>query len=873
MTYYIYDLEVFRFDWIAVFKSVDGEDYHVIHNNTHELKKFIIEHRQDVLIGFNNKNYDDWILQSMLMGGDNETIKNHNDWIIGGNNGWEFPFIQFQKKKFKSADLRDDLPMGLSLKAIEANMGNNIVESEVDFNINRPLTPLELQQTIYYCTTDVDNTTKLFKVREKYINSKKQVAQIKNIDETEAVGLTNAKLTARFLDARATQHKDEFEYVPPDELIIRKYLEPVEFFKEIDYSKKLKTDVAGVPHIYAWGGLHGARNNYFMKSCEEYRMVTIDVGSYYPSMIIQYGYSSRNIPDVDGYKNVYETRMNAKHNGDKATADALKLVLNTFYGALKNKYNALYDPRMANSICITGQLFLTDLIEKLETVDGFELIQSNTDGIIIRYPIAVEKEIEAVVSEWEHRTRLNMEYTVIHAIAQKDVNNYIMKAGETYLVKDGEHIVTEPDKGKIKSKGGYVSLYEGGDFKNNSMTIIHKAIGDYFLNDIPVEKTINECDELIKFQIIAKTGSTYDGTFHIVDGEHVKVQRVNRVYATTNPRYGTLVKVKNNKEEVCGSDMFDDDDEELSKAERKDKIASLPEHCIIDNDNRLTINDIDKSFYIDLAKKRVNDYLGIKESKSKTKKEVVKMATKKAIEKEVNEKPEATNVSTKIHYEHLNIYQKIILARQKFLEMNVKKSGVNRFAKFKYFELEDIVPPMTQICLELGLVALPSFGDCAVLTVINTDKPEERETFVSPMRQLSIISAEGKNKMNELQGLGSEQTYQRRYLYMMFLDIVENDAIDATIGEDDEVDETPKATKPATPEKRESVKKELINNDGKMTETQVKSIKAGLKILQDKDENRYANYIVECVAKTRSGLTKSEAEALLIEIGDKANEE
>lgn len=869
MGYYIYDLEVFRYDWIAVFKNVDGHGYYCIHNNPHELKKFIIEHRQDVLIGFNNKNYDDWILQTMLMGGDNETIKAHNDWIIAGNNGWEFPFIQFQKKKFKSADLRDDLPIGLSLKAIEANMGNNIVESEVDFNIDRALTPTELEQTIHYCTTDVENTFKLFKVREKYINSKKQVAQIKNIDESEAVGLTNAKLTARFLDARPTEHKDEFVYDPPEELIIKKYMEPVEFFKEIDYKKKLKTDVAGVPHIYAWGGLHGARNNYFMKSCDDFRMVTIDVGSYYPSMIIQYGYSSRNIPDVDGYKNVYETRMNAKHNGDKATADALKLVLNTFYGALKNKYNALYDPRMANSICITGQLFLTDLIEKLETVKGFELIQSNTDGIIIRYPVKVEKSIEAVVTEWEQRTRLNMEYTVIHAIAQKDVNNYIMKAGETYLVKNGEHIVTEKDKGKIKSKGGYVSLYDGGDFKNNSMTIIHKAIGDYFLNDIPVEKTINECDELIKFQIIAKTGSTYDGTFHIVDGEHIKVQRVNRVYATTNPRYGTLVKVKNNKEEFCGCDTFtDEEDDPTSKAERKDKIASLPEHCIIDNDNRLSINDIDKSFYIDLAKKRVNDYLGIKESKKKTKKEDVKMAAKKTSEETPNVKVEAS-----VDYSTLNIYQKIILARQKFLDMNIKKSGVNRFAKFKYFELEDIVPPMTQICLELGLVALPSFGDCAVLTVINTDKPEERETFVSPMRQLSIVSAEGKNKMNELQGLGSEQTYQRRYLYMMFLDIVENDVVDATIGEDDEIEETPKAAKPVTPEKRESVKKELVNTNGKMTETQVKSIKAGLKLLQDKDENKYANYIVECIAKTRAGLTKSEAEALLIEIGDKANEE
>jgi hypothetical protein len=460
-----------------------------------------------------------------------------------------------------------------------------------------------------------------------------------------------------------------------------------------------------------------------------------------------------------------------------------------------------------------------------------------------------------------------MEYTVIHAIAQKDVNNYIMKAGETYLVKDGEHVVTDPDKGKIKSKGGYVSLYDGGDFKNNSMTIIHKAIGDYFLNDIPVEQTINECDELIKFQIIAKTGSTYDATYHIVDGEHVKVQRVNRVYATTNPRFGTLVKVKNNKEESCSSDFEFEDDEPTSKAERKDKIASLPEHCLIDNDNQLTINDIDKTFYIELAKKRVNDYLGIKESTKKQKKEVVKMA---ATKKTTTDEP-IKEVSR--DYSNLNIYQKINLARQKFLNSNVKKSGVNRFAKFKYFELEDIVPPATQIGNEIGLVTLFSFNDVACLTVVNTDKPEEKEVFVSPIRPLSIISAEGKNKMNELQGLGSEQTYQRRYLYMMYLDIVENDAVDATIGDDEESSETPAPTnKPATAEKRESVKKDLIDENGKMTQTQVKSIKTGLEQLRAKGD-KHESYITECVARVRAGLTKAEAENLLIEIGDKLNED
>lgn len=818
---WIYDIEVFAHDWLVVFRRVDDDHHHIIHNNNYQLREFFMAHSGDVFGGFNNRHYDDWVVQSMLSGADNAMVKAHNDFIIEqGGNGWEFPFIRGQRKQFRSFDLRDDLPIGLSLKAIEANMGLSIVESSVDFRLERPLTEEELKETIRYCCNDVDATLELYKARKAYIDSKTAVGAMKGIDEAVALGLTNAKLTAAFVDAKAQYHDDEFVYKPPKELRIKKYTKVLEFFKVIDYDQKLTIDIAGVPHVYGWGGLHGAIPNYFQKSDDETVIMIADVGSYYPSMIIQYGFASRNSPDADAYKDVYVKRMAAKRNGDKVTANSLKLVLNTYYGATKNQYNDLYDPRMANAICITGQLFLTDLIEKLELIKGFELIQSNTDGIIIRYPKKVDQQIRDTIGEWEQRTRLTMELGEVRAIAQKDVNNYIMEDGD----------------GHIKSKGGYVSLYAGGDFKMNSLQIVHKAIGDYFLHGTPVEDTIKACEDPLAFQIIAKAGGTYTGVVWEQSHQTIPVQRVNRVYACTNPDLGTLYKTKEDG--------------------RRDKIASLPDHCLIDNDNRIHISEIDRAWYIELAKKRVQDYLGVEKApkikKTRKNKEEIIMATK------ATSNPSA-----------MNIYQKLMEARAKFLSMPVKKSGINRFAKFEYFELSDIVPVKTAIFTELGLCDLITFGDDdAVLMLYNADAPD-----ADPIVFRTPIKTQAVNGMNEMQAIGASETYARRYLYQLVLDIVEADTFDATMAQEGSA--PVKLNKSAAPAKaaqkgREEAKEALTSGDA--SDSEITAVKRALAKLRDKDEAKYTPFIAECLKAIKGGLDKKAAEDLLIEIGEKIEE-
>ena len=450
-----------------------------------------------------------------------------------------------------------------------------------------------------------------------------------------------------------------------------------------------------------------------------------------------------------------------------------------------------------------------------------------------------------IVATWCEITKFEMEDDDFIKVIQKDVNNYIgIKAD-----------------GSFKTKGGYVSLYNGGTFKSNSLQIINKAIVDYLVKGIPPETTINECKDIFAFQQIVKTGSSYEGSYQYINGERVPIQKVNRIYAVKDKKYGSVVKGKwirekrRKNKETGKMESTPVDPPVWSETVR----SECPDHAFIDNANVLTIDELDKDYYIDMAKRRIDKYINIDPTVArkidKIKEEVIIMATKTKTE-------EVTK---------MNVFSKLLEARKRFLETEIKKSGKNRYAEFKYFTLDDIIPAKTAIFKDLGLVDLITFGtEVATLTIVNVDNPEETIEFMSQLdRDESLIK-------NPIQKVGAIQTYVRRYLYLLALDIIESDGIEATT--DKPVDEnnepttvTKKSNKPATPAERQETKKELINEGGNATDTQIKSIKRGLKKLREKADT-YEPYIKETLKRIKAGMTKTEAEDALIEIGKKIEE-
>ena len=219
----------------------------------------------------------------------------------------------------------------------------------------------------------------------------------------------------------------------------------------------------------------------------------------------------------------------------------------------------------------------------------------------------------------------------------------------------------------------------------------------------------------------------------------------------------------------------------------------------------------------------------------------------------------------------MNVYGKLIEARKRFLEAGIKKTGVNRYAEYKYFTLDEIIPVKQEIFRDLGLADVISFGtEVATLTIFNVANPEESIDFMSQLdRDESMIK-------NPIQKVGAIQTYVRRYLYLLALDIIESDGIEATtdkpVDEDNKpVETTKKSNRPATVEERAETKEDLIDKGGEATETQIKAIKNGLKKLRAKNDS-YEEYVTQSVKRIKAGLTKTDAEDLLIEIGKKIEE-
>ena len=199
---------------------------------------------------------------------------------------------------------------------------------------------------------------------------------------------------------------------------------------------------------------------------------------------------------------------------------------------------------------------------------------NNTDGIIVRLD-NYERDfdiLDDIVYEWEQRTGMNMEFdTFMGDIYQKDVNNYLLIDRET---------------GAVKAKGGYVMKLND---LNYDLPIINKALVDYMIKGIPVERTIWECDDLREFQLVSKISSKYT---HILYGDKPIKEKCVRVFASRSVSDPGVKKVHAMRKTAA-------------------KLTNSPEHCFIWNDsvNGVSVPDrLDKAWYVNFAKKRLGDF-------------------------------------------------------------------------------------------------------------------------------------------------------------------------------------------------------------------------------------------------------------------------
>ena len=567
-----YDFEVFKHDWMVVVINPVAHDERVIINDADALIALYEEHKREIWVGYNNIHYDQFIFKGILCGFDPKAI---NDFIIAeGHKGWQYSSL-LRKLYMVNYDVfhpRTDR----GLKTHEAYLGNDICETTVPFDIDRKLTDAEIAETVKYCRHDVEQTIEVFMQRKSEFDARMDLLKMFNLPLVY-LGKTDAQLTAIILGAErpARPRDDEFDIVPlpcldlgPYDFIRSWYLDPA----NQDYSATLDFDIAGCPHKCAWGGLHGAIAQY----AGEGYFINVDVESYYPAEMIAHELLSRNVRDPSKFKGIRDHRIELKHAKDPRQK-ALKLVVNGTYGASKDKFNALYDPRQANMVCVNGQLMLIDLMHKLVRDVGAEIIQSNTDGVLIRMPDGFDggpdafyDRVDDVAYEWEHRTGMGLEFDEFTRVYQKDVNNYVLVAAD----------------GSMKTKGAYVKKLGPLDY---DLAVVNKALVEFMVHGVPVEDTIAADDDLIDYQRVVKVSGKYKYGVH---GHERLTDRCFRVFASTRESDGMIGRVK-------------------ARKAKPEKFGNTSEHSFIDNGDvhgKKCPDYLDKAWYIQLAKTRLAQF-------------------------------------------------------------------------------------------------------------------------------------------------------------------------------------------------------------------------------------------------------------------------
>lgn len=327
-----------------------------------------------------------------------------------------------------------------------------------------------------------------------------------------------------------------------------------------------------------------------------------------PNLVRIFGYSSRNQQDKKAYIDLLDMRIKAKHNqlSDDflkplgLTNDdlkvGLKLPLNAYTGTLRAPFNPLYDNLCGFSICTTGQLLILQLIHDLQKIPTLEMVEANTDAVEFYIDTYYVKDAEKVLQEWQDYTGLELEKDDVVKMIARDVNNF------AEIVRIGDNDYEVHYKGSLfTGKHNFVWNKElkkfeysfKDDLKSNSLTICAEAILKNLLFGVPVEDTINKCDDIFRFQMISHLGSTYEKcVLEYPDGVQEELQRNNRIYAGITKNDCKIYKIK---------------------GDRKDSLANCPPNPIVDNKNEISIEMVNKKWYIKYAKQKISDFVGRKD--------------------------------------------------------------------------------------------------------------------------------------------------------------------------------------------------------------------------------------------------------------------
>ena len=571
---WVYDIETIAsvFTYVAI--NIDTEEIvkFVIHpelDQSVDLYNHLVKCR--ALIGFNNLDFDYPIIHYFIYEVFNKNLPVRKIVSLLYAKAQFIINVQDKNKKFKiftnikeseilipQIDLfkiwhYNNAARSTSLKALQISMNYpNVLDmpiSHTDLNVTLDQIP----EILEYNLNDVLSTFEFYKKSIGKLSLRKSLTDVfkikcRNWSDSKIGEQLIAKLycernNCTYWDIKNLRTNRE-SIALKDCILDYISFESVEFNKLLStFKSKIITETKGsikesviyksFKYDYGTGGIHGCIKSGVYEADDNYVIIDADVGSLYPRLAITNNFFIEHLgmSFINVYKSIVDMRLDAKSRGDMILSDGFKLAANSVYGKSNDKDSFLYDPKFTMQITLNGQLLLSLLCEQLNNIPDLTMLQVNTDGITVRINKLYIEQYYEICKNWEKLTKLNLEYVEYSKMIIGDVNNYLA-------------ITT---KGKIKNKGRFeVDKVVGSEtayHKDNSFRIIPLAIQEYFVNNTPIEDTINNHTDIYDFCGRQKfKGKDWGETHDLINGiKVVNKQQKNVRYYISN-KGNTFIK-------------------------------------------------------------------------------------------------------------------------------------------------------------------------------------------------------------------------------------------------------------------------------------------------------------------------------------------
>lgn len=567
-----------------------------------------------VLVGFNSNSYDIPMLRHFLSANatNDSLYKLSKDLIENEMRWWDIKdrYSHNDKLNINTYDLIEIAPdpNKISLKMYSARrLGERL--QDLPYEPHQKLTDEEIAVVYNYCIKDITNTHSLKCDLHTEIDMRKFMSQQFNMDlrslsdaqigERVTIQLVEKRLGRRLPQPMNYRGKI-LRYFSPTYIkfstnLLTSVLETVNNAEYLmdksgspsipDSVAQLKIRIGTTDYKLGIGGLHSQEKAQTVICDENHRLRDVDVDSFYPRIIINNRYAPKSIGEA--FLEVYELELvnprleHKRRSGDpnltpderaeqKQLANSKKIVINGLYGKLGNPYSKVYAPELMISVCLTGQLSLLMLIERLELA-GIKVVSANTDGIVMYYHQDQLDIVNNIVRQWEKDCNFTTEDTFYHALYSANVNNYIaVKSDENCQIIKGtkrkgsfaDHWFTDKSNFKLKTTPDFL--------------ICRNAVVDYLTKNIPIEETIKNCTDVRQFLSVraVRGGGVFRGQ---------KFGRIARFYISTESQDYLQYAKNGNK---------------VPKSDNAELLLDLPS---------ILPTDINYNYYVDYADRMLYD--------------------------------------------------------------------------------------------------------------------------------------------------------------------------------------------------------------------------------------------------------------------------